>query len=210
MEASISSGSDGFGPSSSTILSYLSKVSCDTTQSSSGGSPVSAPIAPIPSTPTTPRASPVSAPSQVSAPTTFDGCQLAAEVDAPKCISVGNVSPGFSCYSLSEILPPKCANANARWILTGCDGIALSRRLAKSFIAASTTNCNKSCIRSTKNRICLRASSNMDQHVLKLAAVDRNTGRRIDGSPTLERIIPVQKKNTNGSCRPANLQCLVE
>jgi hypothetical protein len=207
MEATLSSGSDGFGPSSSTILSYLSTVSCDTTQSSSGGSPVSAPS---PSSPTSPRASPVSAPSPVSTTTTFDGCQLTAEVDAPKCISVGNISPGFSCYSLSEILPPICAKKNARWILADCDGIAFSRRRTKSFIAASTTNCNKSCIRSTRNRVCLRASSNIDQHTLTLVAVDRDSGRRIDGSPTLERIIPVKKKNTNGSCRPANLKCLVE
>jgi hypothetical protein len=235
MEASISSGSDGFGPTSSnTILSYLAKSTCDTIQPSGSG-PTNSP--PRPSSPTAPRSSPVSAPTSTKS---LDGCQLSPEVNAPNCVSVGNISPGFACYSLSQILPPACTKKNIRWVLTTCNGIALSasqtiqdsnsttgalleesgrRQLqSKSFIAASSATCKPSCIRSTRNRICLRVPPIVNaaeqqqppqRHVLKFKAVDAVTGRVIDGSPTLERIFPIQQKNTNGNCRPANLKCLV-
>jgi hypothetical protein len=215
MEASISSGSDGFGSeSSNAIRSYLSRVACDA-------------ILPSGNTPSVPLPSPTIPTASTPTPPSLNGCPTTPEVTSPKCISVGNVANGFACYSLSQILPANCPTV--LWSVTTCDGITIKspRRLANvtslegdnvdvvdddgtiqedqviTFIAASNT-CSKSCILSTKKRICLSAQRDMKDHVISFKAMDRNSGNTIR---TFQRTIPIRNNNSNNICRPANLQC---
>ena len=237
MEASISSGSDGFGSSSSnTIRNYLSRVSCDTVQNSGSGGGNPPPNS-------SPRASPSPpVPTKPSSPTTptivVSGCPTAPEVTAPKCVSKGNVAAGgYACYSLNQILPEDCTNV--RWSISTCNGIAIRnsprRGLLSSnetlsltffedddnddtdddiiqedasltFSPASGSTCSKSCVFSTKNRVCLLVSStsgSAQQHVITYKAVSRSNGKTLQ---SYQRTISIQK-NTDSSCRPANLQC---
>jgi hypothetical protein len=230
MEASISSGSDGFGTtSSSTIRNYLSRVSCDTVQSGSGGG--------NPPTNSPPRASPSPpVPTKPSSPTTptvgvVNGCPTTPEVTAPRCVSMGKVtSGGYACYSLNQLLPEDCTNV--RWSISTCNGITIRNsprrwlvssnttlsstddddtilqedQTSLTFTPASGSACSKSCVFSTKNRVCLLVSSGVTSgsHVITYKAVDRSNGKTLQ---SLQRTIAIQK-NTNNSCRPANLQCI--
>ena len=229
MEASINSGSDGFGTTSSnTIRSYLSRVTCDTVQSSGGNPPTNNPPRTSPSPPVPTK------PSSPTAPTTVNGCPTTPEVAAPKCISIGNVaSGGYACYSLNQLLPKDCSNV--RWSISTCNGITIRnspRRWLSSnltslssfveeeeddvvlqedqtsltFAPASGSQCSRSCVFSTKNRVCLLASSGDGggSHVIAYRAVDRSSGATLR---SLERTITIQKNSNNNSCRPANFQC---
>ena len=227
MEASISTGSDGFGTSSSnTIRNYLSRVMCDTVSATGGrNAPTNSP----------PRASPSPpAPTKPSSPTTptdvVQGCPTTPEVTAPKCVSKGKFdSGGYSCYSLNQLLPEDCTNV--RWSISTCNGIVIRnsprRRLLSSnstssvaededdvvlqedqssltFTAASGSSCSKSCVVSTRNRVCLLVlGTSGDPHVITYKAVGRSSGKTLQ---SFQRTIPI-RKNTNDSCRPANLQC---
>jgi hypothetical protein len=225
MEASISSGSDGFGSTSSnTIRNYLSRVTCDSVQSGSGNPPSNSP----------PRASPTApVPTPPSSPKTptgvVNGCPTTPEVTAPQCVSIGKVaSGGYACYSLNQLLPKDCTNV--RWSISTCNGITIRnsprrRHLLSSnvtlssdddndivlqedqtsltFSPASGSACAKSCVFSTKNRVCLFVSGTSGSHVINYKAVDRSNGKTLQ---SLQRTIRIQK-NINNSCRPANLQC---
>lgn len=210
MEASISSGSDGFGISSSTtIRNYLSRVSCDKIRfvdpNSNNDPPSSAP------------------------PQDVNGCPTTPESVSPKCISISNRvgSDGFACYSLSQILPRDCNNV--RWSIVSCDGNAIRNsprqlRLLETFAFSNSTFddddavveedqsstktfepsnsgvCGKSCILSTKNRICMNT---IQDHTISFKAIHRGTGNILS---TLNRSFSVEKKNEN--CRPATIKCI--
>jgi hypothetical protein len=230
MEASISSGSDGFGTTSSnTIRNYLSRVTCDTVTGSGGANPP---------TNSPPRASPSPpVPTKPSSPTipsvVVQDCPTAPEVTAPKCVSKGNVaSGGYACYSLNQLLPKDCTNV--RWSISTCNGIVIRNsprrrallssnvtsssffengddgilqedRASLTFSPASGSSCSKSCVFSTKNRVCVFVSGtgSGDPHVITYKAVNRSNGKTLQ---SFQRTIPIQK-NSNNSCRPANLQC---
>ena len=238
MEASISSGSDGFGStSSSTIRNYLSRVTCDSVQSGggSGGNPP---------TNSPPRASPSPpVPTKPSSPTTptgvVNGCPTTPEVTAPQCVSIGNVaSGGYACYSLNQLLPEDCTNV--RWSISTCNGITIRNSPRRRFLlssnvtqlssdvddddiilqedqasltfnpASGSTTCAKSCVFSTKNRVCLLVqsggtTSSGAHHVIQYKAVDRSNGKTIQ---SLQRTISIEKNTNNNRCRPANLQCV--
>ena len=228
MEASISSGSDGFGATSSnTIRNYLSRVSCDTSSTGGGNPPTNNPPRASPSPPVPTK------PSSPTSPTVVvKDCPTTPEVSAPKCISKGNVaSGGYACYSLNQLLPKDCTNI--RWSISTCDGIVIRNsprrgllsnvtsssfdndddddninvqedQSSLTFNPAGGSTCSKSCVFSTKNRVCLLVSgTSSNPHVITYKAVDRSNDKTIQ---SFQRTIPIQS-NTNNSCRPANLQC---
>jgi hypothetical protein len=237
MEASISRGSDGFGSSSSnTIRNYLSRVTCDTIQTGGGGGgnpPTNSPPRASPSPPVPVQPSPPTPPTVV-----VQSCPTTPEVSAPMCISKGKLeSGGYACYSLNQLLPKDCAKIrwsistcngivirnSPRRLLSSTnttssstssltfdedddDIIVEEDQASLTFSPAGGSTCSKSCVFSTKNRVCLLVSGTGggDPHVITYRAVDRSNGKSLQ---SFQRTIPIQK-NTNNSCRPANLQCI--
>lgn len=226
MEAKLSSGSDGFGPSISTIQKYLDQTTCDSVQS------VPTATAPTATKPTAPAPSPTST-------STVVGCRTKSEVTSPTCIvAVSSVKSGFACYSLKEILPPYCSVKQLRWVLNTCDGISMrtTRFLAdknNSFNEAApmqdevntkkqnmttssnetttvvredattfqSSSCSKSCVRSGSSSVCFATGGD---HVVTFIALN-TAGKQVDR--VFKRTIALKTAN-DGSCRSANLQCV--
>lgn len=223
MEASLSSGSDGFGPvSTGMILSFLNRVTCVHVQSASG-------------TPTagSPSNRPPTSPSPPSTPSSVIGCRTKAAVQSPSCIVTGSNKYDFACYKLTEILPPYCSFKQLRFVVHTCDGFSLGRRelhrtssdVAKPVHAVNATvvggsfsnetgfvqeqsssstfqasNCKKSCILSSSS-VCFVGSSS---HVITFIALDKS-GHQVDR--VFERTIALNT-NSGNSCRSANVKCV--
>ena len=83
------------------------------------------------------------------------------------------------------------------------DDDSIQEDASLTFSPASGSTCSKSCVFSTKNRVCLLVSGSAQQHVITYKAVSRSNGKTLQ---SFQRTISIQK-NTDGSCRPANLQC---